>query len=179
MQPGTPSAGPASAPVTPGSPARRDALRLVSAVLLTACGLLAACGPSAPTVADGGPPPDPYAGFAPCDPLPAPSPHEPVEGLVAPEGLVVVDVRRTGPVVAVRGFVDATPLELRDAFEGRDDVEVVHVEDEGFEVEVLVDAGEFRTFLKATIRCRTGSIVALVVARDVDAERLPRPGRGG
>ncbi len=141
----------------------------------TACGGPSTTAPPAPAAA----PSDLYAGFAPCDPLPDPVAHEPVEGLVAPEGMVVVSVRETGPVTAVTGFVDATPLELRDAFAGRPGVEVLHVEDEGFEAEVLVDAGDFRTFLKATIRCRTGSVVALVVARDADAEQLPAPGGAG
>ncbi len=152
-------------------PARtvRPIAALVAVVLATACG---AAGPATSIARDPG---AIYADFPECGPLPAPSPHDPVEGLVQPDGMVVVEVRRTGPITAVTGFVDATPLELRDAFAGRPGVEVISVEDEGFEAEVLVDSGDFRTFLKATIRCRTGSIVALVVARDADAEQLPTP----
>lgn len=116
-----------------------------------------------------------YADFPACPPLPTAIPFAPVEGMVVPDGTVVIDVVVTGPITAATGFVDLTPLQVRDLFADREDVEVVHLEDEGFEAEVLVDRAGIRTFVKASIRCRTGSVVAAVVADGADAGALPIP----
>lgn len=145
--------------------------------LATGLALASACGPG-PDAAAPLDPAELYAGFAPCDPPPPGIDHDPVEGLVELDGLVVAEVRSTGPITSVTGFVEQTPIELRDAFASRQDVTLLHLEDEGYEAEALVERGDHRTFLKATIRCRTGSIVALVVAPAADAGGLPTPGGG-
>lgn len=120
-----------------------------------------------------------YDDFPECDPLPDPGPSAPPGEMVVPDGMVVTEVTESGPLTTAAGLVAATPLELRDAFAARDDVELVYLEDEGYEAEILVDSGEWRTFVKATIRCRTGSVVGLILAPDEAVDSLPVPGQGG
>lgn len=118
-----------------------------------------------------------YADFAECDPLPEQAPYEEPDGMVPLGDAWVEQVSVTDPLVTVTGLVDATPIELRDAFAGDPEVELVYVEDEGYEVEILLDVGGRRTFLKATIRCRTGSVFAQIIGPAGDADLLPVPGQ--
>lgn len=120
-----------------------------------------------------------YADFPECEPLPAPTPHESVPGAVELDDAWIESVSRTGVLTTITGLVEATPVDLRDDFADRDDVEVIYVEDEGYETEILLDDGEHRTYLKATIRCRTGSVVAQIVAPAGGDELLPVPGQQG
>ena len=120
-----------------------------------------------------------YRDFVECDPLPESIPFEPVEGMATLDGVAVTDVSETGPITSVTGLVDQTPVDIRDAFVDRDDVELVYLEDEGYEAEILLDTGDWRTFIKATIRCRTGSVIAFIVAPDEESQALPVPGQQG
>lgn len=116
-----------------------------------------------------------YEQFSACPPPPTSLDHEPVEGLIIPPGTVVTDVQEVGPITSVTGFVLMTPLEIRDLYARDEDVELLYLEDEGFEAEILVEEGGIRTFIKATIRCRSGSAVASIVSSDPAS--LPRPGQ--
>lgn len=158
---------------------------LVAAVLTTACG--GAGDPGAPTVAASDATDSPfvltdqtnelYEGFIDCDPLPDGVDEAPPAEMVLPDGMVITDLTEVGPLISATGFVDATPIDLRDAFVERDDVEVVHLEDEGFEAEILIDGGSTRTYIKASIRCRTGSVVQVLLGPDDEAQALPVPGQ--
>ena len=117
-----------------------------------------------------------YEDFVDCDPLPeGVEEYEVPDDLVVPEGMVVTDVQDVGPLTQLTGFIDMTPVDLRDAYADR--AELVYLEDEGYEAEILVDTGAYRTFLKASIRCRTGSILAVIGAPDDDEASLPVPGQ--
>jgi hypothetical protein len=94
---------------------------------------------------------------------------------VVPDGLVVTDAQEVGPLYQITGFLEQTPVEVRDAY--ADSAELVYLEDEGFEAELLVDTGDYRTFIKAQVRCRTGSIVSVIGAPDDEGEALPVPGQ--
>jgi hypothetical protein len=118
-----------------------------------------------------------YEGFVDCEPLPDGIEYTAPEGLVVPDGLVVTDAQEVGPLYQLTGFLDATPIDIRDAYAGS--AELVYLEDEGYEAEILIDSGPYRTFLKASIRCRTGSIVAVIGAPDDDGSSLPVPGQQG
>jgi len=120
-----------------------------------------------------------YEGFPACEPPPDPIDFEPVEGMVLPEGTVVLEIDEFGPLISVTGLVESTPLEIRDEFAQEPEVEVIHLEDEGYEAEILVDDLGRRTYIKASIRCRTGSVVAAVIADAAAASGLPVPGGQG
>lgn len=116
-----------------------------------------------------------YLDFVECESLPPGVDYDPVEGLVMPQGMVVTAVSEVGPITQVTGFIDQTPVDVRDTY--AEDAQLVYLEDEGYEAEILVDTGGFRTFIKASIRCRTGSVMALIVAPDDEAGGLPVPGQ--
>lgn len=118
-----------------------------------------------------------YADFIDCEPLPDPVPGELPAEMVVPDGFVLLELSEVGPLVSARGLLDATPVDVRDAFIEREDVSVVYLEDEGFEAEVLVDSGDWRTYIKASVRCRTGSVVQMILGPDDEAATLPVPGQ--
>jgi hypothetical protein len=153
-------------------------------LLLTLVFLAAACtagGGDAVDAADGEPsgaPVDPnalYEGFVECETLPDPIEFDAPEEVIIPEGMVVTGYSEVGPLVQLTGFIDATPVDLRDVY--AEDAQLVYIEDEGFEAEILIDAGEYRTFLKASIRCRTGSVMAVIGAPNDETDSLPVPGQ--
>lgn len=136
-----------------------------------ACLLLAGCGGGAPQTPGPAAPalrPGPSATALPDRPCPVPTPlsGEVVEGLVLPEGAVLTEVVRQGPVVQVRGYVGRPPLVLRAEYEARTDVEVLTVEDEVVEVETLVSDGRFRTYLRGTGVCPSGTALDGLVSRE-------------
>ncbi|MGI9017480.1 MAG: hypothetical protein ACR2HR_10330 [Euzebya sp.] len=154
-------------------------LRSLSCLLLAGL-LVGACtgGTQSATDSASAVPTDPnalYEGFVDCEPSPESIEFQPIEGLVMPDGLVVTNVSEAGPLVQVTGFIDQTPVDIRDLY--AEDAQLVYLEDEGFEAEILIDSGDFRTFLKASIRCRTGSVMSLIRAPDDDAGALPVPGQ--
>lgn len=75
----------------------------------------------------------------------------------------------------VRGYVDEVPLDLREAYESDEGLEILVIEDEGLEVETLVTDGAYRTFFKANAVCATGSTFIAVVAPEVEASLVPTP----
>lgn len=100
-----------------------------------------------------------------------------VPGVVLPPQAVVFAVHETPPLVQLVGYVELTPIEFRDFYEGRPDVRVLQIEDEGFEAEVLIGDEERRMYARAQVICETGSNVTVTVGPAADAELLP--GFGG
>jgi len=98
-----------------------------------------------------------------------------VQGLHLPDESVVTSTRDTGPLTQVQGFVGLTPIQFRIYYQERDDLEVLHVEDEGFEAEILVSDGENRMFAKAQAFCSRGSNMVAIVAPETEAEAVPVP----
>ncbi|WP_370325730.1 hypothetical protein [Euzebya sp.] len=139
---------------------RRRVVAVVAALLAGGCG----GGPTAGVADLGECPPLPAGITAPAD-------------VEVPAGTVVTDVAHVDPLVQVTGLIDATPVEVRDAYADRADV--VHVEDEGFEAEVLLSTATHRTYLRAQARCATGSVITVVRAPEDAAGRLPVPGQVG
>lgn len=113
---------------------------------------------------DGGP----LEGLPGCEEPPAGEPVD-VEGLSLPDEAVVTSVSEQGPLTTVQGYVAQTPITVRRFYEGRDDIQVLEIEDEVLEAEVLYAGGEFRTYVKAQAACAEGSTLLAVVGPAGDA----------
>ncbi|MDP9405964.1 MAG: hypothetical protein M3O86_05090, partial [Actinomycetota bacterium] len=88
---------------------------------------------------------------------------------------VVTDVREQAPLTQVTGWVPLLPVDVRSFIEGRDDLEVLVSEDEGYESELLVSDGTSRVFVKARALCDGASVLAEVIAPEDAAGGLPAP----
>lgn len=110
-----------------------------------------------------------------CDQPPAPSGHEAIPGLVLPEEAVITEVSAQGPVTTVRAYLPMTPVQVREHYAHRDDVDLLSIEDEVFEAEVLLDSGEHRVFLRAMTLCAEGSSLLAIVAPAAVGGELPVP----
>ena len=141
----------------------------------------AACGAGAEPAATPTPAaPDPFLTEAfnalpDCGPAPAAAASSDVPGLHLPDEAVVTQVRDNGPLTQVTGYVALTPIEVRVHYEERDDLQLIQVEDEGYESEILVSDGEHRLFVKAQALCSKGSNFAGVIAPEDAAGALPTP----
>ncbi|MEO2104614.1 MAG: hypothetical protein ABGZ36_03120, partial [Actinomycetota bacterium] len=157
----------------PVGPSRRTLRRLGAGLLFVI--FAAGCGGGATDPAAAA-----LAALPACDEaaehLPAPSD---VAGLVLPEGSRVTEVTRGGPVVTVSAEVSRTPVDVRNEYHDRDDLEVLSAEDETFESEVLVRVGDHRMYLRAVALCAQGSGLTAVIGPDSDDTTLPelRTGR--
>ncbi|MEO3745488.1 hypothetical protein [Plantactinospora sp. B5E13] len=96
-----------------------------------------------------------------------------VTGLVLPAGARVTSTVPQGALTTVEATVRMTPLDVRAHYQGRTDVEVLNVEDEIFESEVLLRAGQRRMYLRATALCADGTALTAVVGPDSDDAGLP------
>ena len=92
--------------------------------------------------------------------------------LVLPDGAVVTDVEDLGELVSVRGFVAATPIQVREFYEAEPGIELYVSEDELYEAEVLYGAGDARVFVKAQATCQQGSALSIFIGPE-DGEGLP------
>lgn len=89
---------------------------------------------------------------------------DPIAGLIPARTPVFYEaVGRTGSATRARGFVALPPGEFVAEFRARSDVQLLFSENEGFEAEVLVAAGDTQTFYKLTSACDEGSNVVAVV----------------
>ena len=162
--------------VRPVEPARMMLGRPVVAAL--AAGLLiAGCATSpasapAPTDVPGGPD---VSALPPCEEQPSPPALPEVPGLTLPEEAVVFFVQEVGTLTQVQGVVELQPVDVRAYYEGRDDLDVLAVEDEVFEAEILFSDGTWRTFVKAQVLCATGSNFTATVGSEEDAAAVPTP----
>jgi hypothetical protein len=153
-------------------------MRLVTAA--AAVVLLAACGGGGQPVAGSTAPVDPllteaFNALPACGPTPAPAPDTDAPGLHLPDEAIVTQIRDNGPLTQVTGYVALTPIEVRLYYEQATDVEVIQVEDEGYESEVLVTDGQHRLFVKAQALCSRGSNFAGVIAPEDAAGGVPTP----
>lgn len=121
------------------------------------------------------PPTGPLTALSECGALPAPAEVPVPDGAQLPDGAVVTSSLEQGPLVNVTAEVHTTPVNIRLAYEARDDLELIVVEDEVFEAELLVSDGTHRTYIKASATCQTGSTVLAVVAPENDDAPLPVP----
>lgn len=138
----------------------------------------AACAPSQPAPPATAPSHNPeglYEALAPCADPPSPAAEDVPPGFVLPSEAVVVRTTDVGQLQQVEGFVGLTPLEVRDRYEQRDDVELLTIEDEGFETELLLRDDGYRMYLRAQVLCATGSTFTATVGAEADAPDIPRP----
>ena len=136
----------------------------------------AACGgnPSVPqAVASGAP--FTNLGLPPCGKPPSEDPTKPPPGAVMPPTARLTAVRDQLPLVQLNGYVESTPVAVREWIESQPDLTVVVSEDEGYESELLVTDGTWRTFVKARAVCAEGSLLAEVIAPEDSAAALPTP----
>lgn len=158
---------------------RCDILPAVKALVCAAAlVLLTGCGPADEGADDAqGPGQAMLANLPSCDRVPVgegPEVEEDVPGLVLPQGAKVTEVSEQGPLTSVGGSIEMTPLELRADYEGRDDVDLLRVEDEVFETEVLLRADGRRMYLMASALCATASDLSIIIGPDTDDAGLPQ-----
>ena len=125
------------------------------------------------------PPPAPTASFAldlpPCGKPPSPDPNLPPPGALLPPGSRITAVREDPPLVQLNGYVTMTPRQVRAEIEARPGLDIVLAEDEGYEAELLVSDGQWRTFVKAKAVCTEGSLLSEVIAPQDSEAVLPTP----
>ena len=137
--------------------------------------LLAACSSAAP---QGQPPPSGAADFSSlpvCAEQPPQPPVDQVDGLTLPDEATVFSVYDVGTLTQAEGMVDLTPVEVRAYYEGREDLQVLNIEDERVEAEILVTDGTHRMFVKAQIACATASNFTATVGTEAEAGAMPTP----
>ncbi len=107
---------------------------------------------------------------------PCPSVGEPVEtpeGLTLPPGAVTLEAATDGPLTTARGFVPLEPVDVHAFYDDHPGLELVTLEEEGFEAEVLYGGDDLRVYVKARIACTGGSAFSAVVGRRGDAVPVP------
>jgi len=119
---------------------------------------------------DGGP----LMGLPSCQPPPAGIEAD-VPGLVLPEGAVVTKVQDQGPLISVQGYVERTPIQVRQFYQGVEGLELFEIEDEVYEAEALFAGPKFRSYVKAQAQCRQGSVLIIFVGPG-DSGDLPSVG---
>ena len=138
--------------------------------------LLGACATGTP---QGQPPPTSgpadFSSLPVCAKQPSPPPLDTVPGLTLPDQATVFSVYDVGQLTQAEGMVEMTPVEVRTFYEGRDDLEVLNVEDERVEAEILVTDGTHRMFVKAQIACATASNFTATVGTEAQAGAMPTP----
>lgn len=106
----------------------------------------------------------PLQALGPCDQPPDGEVGREVVGLVLPEGAVVTSVADADPLTNIQGYIPMTPVQIRVFYQQHPTLEVISVEDEGFEAEVLTEAAGYRTFVKAQAICELGSVFVAIVS---------------
>lgn len=114
-------------------------------------------------------------GLPPCGKPPSEDPTVPPPGAVMPPTARLTAVRDQPPLVQLNGYVESTPVEVREWIEAQAGLTVVASEDEGYESELLVTDGTWRTFVKARAVCADGSLLAEVIAPEDSSAMLPTP----
>jgi hypothetical protein len=136
---GTASPGSTNAPTTSASPAAPSSAATLS-------------------VEEGGP----LEALGTCAPPPEPIEAD-VPGLLLPEGALVTEVQEQGELVRVDGYVEQTPIQVRQFYQQVPDIELFEIEDEVFEAEALFSWKRFRSYVKAQARCEQGwTLIAFV-----------------
>lgn len=154
---------------------------LVGVLALTAA--LGACESSAPSDIAATPSPlvvasellAPLQGYPACTTPAATAVPADVPGLVLPDGALITEVSKDGPITQVTGYLERTPIQARVSYQERDDIALLQIEDEGFETEVLVESEGHRTFVKIQAVCDQGSVFVALVADAAAAAAIPTP----
>lgn len=120
----------------------------------------------------------PLVGYPKCDAFVPDRTEPPPPGTILPRSALVTRVREKGPTTRVIGYVPLRPVALRRHYEMRADLQVLQIEDEIIEAEALLSDGEFRTYIKATAVCESGSSFIAVVAPELSASEVPTPAGG-
>jgi hypothetical protein len=110
-----------------------------------------------------------------CEEQPSPPAWPEIPGLTLPEEAMVFSMQEMGPITQAEGVVEMTPLDVRAYYEGRDDLQLLSIEDERVEAEILVTDGTYRMFVKAQILCATASNFTATVGREEDSAAVPVP----
>ncbi len=116
----------------------------------------------------------PLLGLPECPPAPEGIEAD-VPGLLLPQGAVVTEVKEQGPLMAVRGYIGQTPIEVRRFYGEYKGLELFEIEDEIFEAEVLFGRGAHRSYVKAQAQCQQGSALIVFVG---PAGTVPSVGGG-
>jgi hypothetical protein len=110
-----------------------------------------------------------------CEEQPSPPTLPEVPGLTLPDEAMVFSMHQMGPITQAEGVIEMTPLDVRAYYEGREDLQLLSIEDERVEAEILVTDGTYRMFVKAQILCATASNFTATVGREEDSAAVPVP----
>ena len=117
---------------------------------------------------------NPALGRCPSPPAPGDVPEGSLEGFVLPPEVITRQVRSSGDITNLIGYIARTPLEVRAFYEDLEEGQIVNLEDEVIETEVLIVNGEHNTFARFSAICERGSrVVALVGSRG--SSGIPTP----
>ena len=148
-------------------------LRLLSLVL--AALVVAACADSGVPAAQQTPDlAGPLQALPPCE-APPEGTGEVVKGLIAPEGIIVTDVRVQKPLTNVTAYIEQTPVQFEAIYTKMPDITILSSENEIFEAEMLISDGKYRNYFKAAAACNQGSQLLIVIAPEIAAKDLPTP----
>lgn len=118
----------------------------------------------------------PLLGLPACEPPPEGVDAD-VEGLVLPDGAVITDVQDQGQLINVRGYVEQTPIQVRQFYADEPGLELFELEDETYEAEVLFGGAKYNSYVKVQAQCQQGSSL-LVFVGPGDSGDLPSLGGG-
>jgi hypothetical protein len=107
---------------------------------------------------------EPLTALGPCKDEPEAQPQRDISGLVLPDDAIVTAVADADPLTNVQGYIPQTPVQIRVFYQQHPDLQVISVEDEGFESEVLIEVDGFRTFIKSQAVCELGSVFVAIVS---------------
>lgn len=78
--------------------------------------------------------------------------------------------------ISVRGYVEQTPIQVREFYQQAQGLELFEIEDEVYEAEALFAGPKFRSYVKAQAQCQQGSVLIVYVGPGEGA--LPSVGGG-
>lgn len=143
-----------------------------AAVLLLVVAVFTGCGRPDPAVA---PAPPAALELPACGKPPSPDPQPPPPGAVLPPESRITALREQPPRVQLNGYVMSTPRAVRAWVESQEALHVVAARDDGYEVEMLVTDGDWRTFIRARAICTDASLLSEVIAPASSDAVLPTP----
>lgn len=110
-----------------------------------------------------------------CGKPPSPAADPPPPGAVLPPGTVLTAVRDEGDVTQLNAYVEQSPSDVLAWVSGQRDLGMLSVAEASTQVEILVAAAGWHTFMRARAVCAGGSQLSEVIAVEGSGAVLPTP----